>query len=89
MRSRVFGNRLGAGARKTSSLWTALFVYSLLLQFIVIAAPVLAVHDTGLFELDGNTANEARLFLATAGTSRPGATGNRYAFHTPTPLDPD
>jgi hypothetical protein len=51
---------MGAGARKSLVLfWTALFLCSLLLQYMSFAAPasVLAVHDDGLFELDGNVEN--------------------------------
>ena len=60
MRSRGSTYSVGAGARKSFVLfWTALFVCSLLLQYVVIAAPVLAVHDEGLFELDGNAVNGA------------------------------
>jgi len=58
MRSRgnIYG--MGAGARKSLVLfWSALFVCSLLLQYVVAASPVLAVHDDGLFELDGNAFN--------------------------------
>ena len=59
MRSRGLSNPLGAGARKSFVLfWTALFVCSLLLQYVVIAAPVLAAHDQGLFELDGNATDD-------------------------------
>jgi len=41
--------------------WTALFVLSLLLQYFsfAAAAPALAAHDTGLFELDGNAVDSA------------------------------
>jgi len=40
---------------------SALFVLSLLLQYFsfALAAPVAAVHDEGLFELDGNAVNQA------------------------------
>jgi hypothetical protein len=51
---------MGGGARKSLVLfWTALFLCSLLLQYMSFAAPasVLAVHDDGLFELDGNVEN--------------------------------
>jgi uncharacterized repeat protein (TIGR01451 family) len=58
-------------------------VLSLLMQYFTFAtAPAaLAVHNTGLFELDGNTANDA----AVAGDdwdSHPNATGNRFTFIT-------
>src|SRR3954470_11707036 len=41
--------------------WSALFVLSLLLQYFsfALASPVVAVHDEGLFELDGNAVSEA------------------------------
>src|SRR3954454_4527081 len=57
MMSRGFLYTLGTGARKSLVLlWTAVLLCSLLLQYVAIAAPspVLAVHDDGLFELDGN-----------------------------------
>ena len=57
MRSRGSIYALGAGARKSLVLfWTALFLCSLLLQYVTFAAPpaVLAVHS-GEFELDGAT----------------------------------
>ncbi len=83
MASRGFWWYMSARTRKSVVLfWTALFVCSLALQyanFIVAPAPVAAVHDEGLFELDGNTANAG----GTAGDdwdSHPGATGNRYLF---------
>jgi uncharacterized repeat protein (TIGR01451 family)/fimbrial isopeptide formation D2 family protein len=67
--------------------WTALFVLSLLLQYFSFAAApsVLAVHDEGLFELDGNTvANNASPPIGPAEDwdSHPGATGNRSLFIT-------
>jgi len=45
--------------RSVTLLWTALFVLSLGLQYMTFAAPpsALAVHDEGLFELDGNATN--------------------------------
>jgi uncharacterized repeat protein (TIGR01451 family) len=62
--------------------WTALFVVSLLMQYASIGAQsALAVHDDGVFELDGNTANAA----ATPGDdwdSHPGATGTHFKFIT-------
>jgi uncharacterized repeat protein (TIGR01451 family) len=41
--------------------WTALFVFSLGLQYLSFMSPAsaLAVHDEGLFELDGNATNTA------------------------------
>ncbi|MEW6225853.1 MAG: hypothetical protein AB1627_14610, partial [Chloroflexota bacterium] len=60
MRSRGLTYSMGDGARKSLVLfWSALFVCSLLLQYMTFAAPasVLAVHDDGLFELDGNVEN--------------------------------
>jgi len=62
MMSRGFLYALGAGARKSLVLlWTAVLLCSLLLQYAVIATPsaVLAVHDEGLFELDGNVEDPA------------------------------
>ena len=62
MRSRGFVYSMGAGARRSLVLfWTAAFLCSLLLQYMSFAAPanVLAVHDEGLFELDGNAENSA------------------------------
>jgi uncharacterized repeat protein (TIGR01451 family)/fimbrial isopeptide formation D2 family protein len=60
---------------------------SLLLQYFSFAAApsVLAVHDEGLFELDGNTvANNASPPIGPAEDwdSHPGATGNRSLFIT-------
>ncbi len=42
--------------RSLTLLWTALFLFSLALQSVTLATPtsVLAVHDEGVFELDGN-----------------------------------
>ena len=57
MGSRGIWRVMGARTRRSLTLtWTALFVLSLLLQYFsfAVAAPVLAVHDEGLFELDGN-----------------------------------
>ncbi|HEV8546055.1 MAG TPA: DUF11 domain-containing protein, partial [Candidatus Limnocylindrales bacterium] len=47
--------------RSLALTWTALFVLSLLLQYFsfAIAQPVLAAHDEGLFELDGNAVASA------------------------------
>ncbi len=62
MRSRGFVYSMGAGARKSLVLfWTALFLCSLLLQYMSFAAPasVFAVHDDGVFELDGNAVDQA------------------------------
>ncbi len=64
MRSRGLSNPLGAGARKSFVLfWTALFVCSLLLQYVVIAAPVLAAHDQRLvrarWKRDGRSRDRA------------------------------
>ncbi|HUQ77911.1 MAG TPA: hypothetical protein VM427_03420 [Patescibacteria group bacterium] len=41
--------------------WSALFVLSMLLQYFsfALASPALAVHDEGLFELDGNALDQA------------------------------
>ena len=84
MASRGIWAFMGARTRRSLTLtWTALFVLSLLLQYFsfATAAPALAVHDEGLFELDGNTVNDG----GTAGDdwdSHPGATGNRSIFIT-------
>ncbi|HEY3071603.1 MAG TPA: hypothetical protein VGJ46_02185, partial [Candidatus Limnocylindrales bacterium] len=53
---------VSAGTRKSFTLlWVFLFVLSLLLQYARFATPpsVAAVHDLGLFELDGNAVNQA------------------------------
>jgi uncharacterized repeat protein (TIGR01451 family) len=84
MKSRGLWRVMGARTKRSLALsWSALFVLSLLLQYFTFAfaSPALAVHDEGLFELDGNTANNA----AVAGDdwdSHPGATGNRFLFIT-------
>ncbi len=57
MTSRGFPSALSARTRKSFVLfWAALFVLSLMLQYASAVVPrdALAVHDTGLFELDGN-----------------------------------
>jgi fimbrial isopeptide formation D2 family protein/uncharacterized repeat protein (TIGR01451 family) len=54
--------RVNPRARKSITLsWVVLFVLSLLLQYAQLASPrsTLAVHDLGLFELDGNAVNQA------------------------------
>ena len=42
-------------------MWTALFLFSLVLQSVQLAAPqaALAVHNDGLFEMDGNATDQA------------------------------
>ncbi len=42
-------------------MWTALFLFSLALQSVQLAAPqaALAVHNEGLFEMDGNASDQA------------------------------
>jgi len=53
---------MGVRTRRSLALsWSALFVLSLLLQYFsfALASPALAVHDEGLFELDGNAVNQA------------------------------
>ena len=47
--------------RRLALLWSALFVLSILLQYaaFVMAPAALAVHDEGLFELDGNAVSES------------------------------
>jgi uncharacterized repeat protein (TIGR01451 family) len=62
MGSRGFWHVMSARKRRGLALsWSALFVLSLLLQYFsfALAAPALAVHDEGLFELDGNAVNQA------------------------------
>jgi len=46
--------------RRLALLWSALFVLSILLQYaaFVMAPAALAVHDEGLFELDGNAVSD-------------------------------
>ena len=59
MKSRGFVFGLGTGARKSLVFfWSAVFLCSLMLQSV--AAPAFAVHDEGLFELDGNVENSGR-----------------------------
>ena len=61
--------------------WAVLFTLSLLLQYATFAfAPAaLAVHDEGLFELDGNTVNDGSV-AGDDWDSHPGATGNAFIF---------
>ena len=57
MASRGIWRFMSVRTRRSLTLtWTALFVFSLLLQYMSFATapPVLAVHDEDLFELDGN-----------------------------------
>ena len=63
--------------------WAVLFTLSLLLQYATFAfAPAaLAVHDEGLFELDGNTVNDGSV-AGDDWDSHPGATGNAFIFKT-------
>ena len=51
----------GRTRRSAALLWTAFFVFSLMLQYASAAAPssALAAHDEGLFELDGNATASA------------------------------
>ena len=75
MASRGIWHFMSARTRRSLTLsWTALFVCSLLLQYFsfAAAAPVLAVHDEGLFELDGN---------ATTSAASPATTGTRPQRH--------
>jgi uncharacterized repeat protein (TIGR01451 family) len=86
MASRGLWHFMGARTRRGMALsWSALFVLSLLLQYFsfALAPAALAVHDEGLFELDGNTvANNATAPIGPADDwdSHPGATGNRSLF---------
>jgi uncharacterized repeat protein (TIGR01451 family) len=79
---------MSARTRRSLALsWSALFVLSLLLQYFsfALAPAALAVHDEGLFELDGDTiANNAAAPIGPAEDwdSHPGATGNRALFVT-------
>jgi len=88
MASRGLWHFMGARTRRGLALsWSALFVLSLLLQYFsfALAPSALAVHDEGLFELDGDTiANNAPAPLGPADDwdSHPGATGNRFIFKT-------
>ena len=62
MASRGLWHFMGARTRRSLALsWSALFVLSLLLQYFsfALASPALAVHDEGLFELDGNATGQA------------------------------
>ena len=60
MKSRGSIYALGAGAKRgLVLLGTALLLSTMLLQYVVAAAPVLAVPTTGVLELDGNAVNDA------------------------------
>ena len=62
MASRGIWQFMSVRTRRSLALsWSGLFVLSLLLQYFsfALAAPALAVHDEGLFELDGNATNQA------------------------------
>ncbi len=86
MASRGLWRLMSARVRRGMALsWSALFVFSLVLQYMAFAAApaALAVHDEGLFELDGDTiANNASAPFGPAEDwdSHPGATGNRALF---------
>ena len=88
MSSRGLWRFMGARTRRGLALsWSALFVLSLLLQYFsfALAPAALAVHDEGLFELDGDTiANNAAPPIGPAEDwdNHPGATGNRFIFKT-------
>jgi uncharacterized repeat protein (TIGR01451 family) len=79
---------MGARTRRGLALsWSALFVLSMLLQYFsfALAPAALAVHDEGLFELDGDTIAQnasAPIGPAEDWDSHPGATGNRALFVT-------
>ena len=71
--TRDSGSRWGARTRRTLVLlWTALFLCSLALQPVQLAAPApaLAAHDEGIFELDGN-ADRLRQRRARTGRTGP------------------
>ena len=62
MASRGLWHFMSARTRRSLALsWSALFIVSLLLQYFsfALASPALAVHDDGLFELDGNAIDQA------------------------------
>src|SRR5262245_52281116 len=62
MGSRGIWALMGVRTRRSLTLtWTALFVLSLLLQYVTFAAapPALAAHNEGIFELDGNADDQA------------------------------
>ncbi len=62
MASRGIWRFMSVRTRRSLTLtWTALFVFSLLLQYMSFAAapPVLAVHNEGVFELEGNATSSA------------------------------
>ena len=64
MASRGIWQFMSARTRRSLTLtWTALFVFSLLLQYFSFASasPVLAVHNEGVFELEGNATSSAAL----------------------------
>ncbi len=64
MASRGIWRYMSVRTRRSLALtWTALFVFSLLLQYMsfATAAPVLAVHNEGVFELEGNATSSASL----------------------------
>ena len=50
--------RSGRGRRRLTVLAMVSFVLSLLIQYAAFAAPVAAVHDEGIFELDGNAVDQ-------------------------------
>src|SRR4051794_32771585 len=88
MSSQALSHCMGARTPRGLALsWSSLFVLSLLLQYVsfALAPAALAVHDEDLFELDGNTANNAAV-VGDDWDSQPGATGNRFLFITD-PLD--
>jgi uncharacterized repeat protein (TIGR01451 family) len=62
MASRGIWRYMSVRTRRSLTLtWTALFVFSLLLQYLSFAAapPVLAVHNEGVFELEGDATSGA------------------------------
>jgi uncharacterized repeat protein (TIGR01451 family) len=63
--------------------WAVLFILSLLLQYatFALAPAALAVHDEGLFELDGNTVNSGSV-AGDDWDSHQGATGGAFIFKT-------
>ena len=73
--------------RSLTLLWTALFLFSLVLQSVQLATPVaaLAVHNEGLFELDGNVGRQRRRRRLETAFGTPTPPSSR--LHRPTPIN--
>ncbi|HVL53276.1 MAG TPA: DUF11 domain-containing protein, partial [Vitreimonas sp.] len=67
--------------RSITFFWTALFVLSLLMQYASFASapPIAAVHNEGLFELEGDATNNPAV-VGDDWSSHPGATGSHFVF---------